>query len=430
MGIAYKLCDCRHSTTQNEENDLSYNNKINQKIFSINNNNNDSIINLNNDDSKNTNNKNNSKNFNTNYKDVNLNKENNNPPLSKDTIDFNKQVNILAKSYKKDIPKKALNEKLKYNFNLRKNKTPKLKNIFPVSDDESNHLNNYNSYYTFGDELKNRRTLLSNKEFKYIGEKSKNNLKEGFGISIWNNKTKYIGTYKNNKADGYGKFIDENLKYKGEFKNDVACGFGIYTKGKELLYAGYWLDDLQEQYGCETWFNNSEYYGEYKLGKKNGIGVYNWFDGSRYEGNWNMNKREGYGIMYYTKEKIYVGEWKNNARDGFGELLSKDKKYIGFFVKDKKHGFGIIYFNKTNKAYMGFWKQGKKFGFGKIMTRNKRKYGIWIDENSANWFKSEEEAFDYLDSKGLKNYKSFFVFTLDDIRNYCINNDEFNSLLE
>ena len=79
---------------------------------------------------------------------------------------------------------------------------------------------------------------------------------------------------------------------------------------------------------------------------------------------------------------------------------------------------------------MGFWKKGKQYGFGKIMTRNKRKYGIWNEDTLVNWFKTEEEAFDYLDSKGLKNYKTFFLFTLDDIRNYCINNDEFNSLLE
>ena len=134
--------------------------------------------------------------------------------------------------------------------------------------------------------------------------------------------------------------------------------------------------------------------------------------------------------MYYTKEKIYVGEWKNNLKEGFGELLSKEKKYIGFFRKDKKEGFGILYLNKLNKAFMGFWKKGKQLGFGKLMTRNKRKYGIWSEDTLANWFKSEEEAFDYLESNGLKNYKTFFVFTLDDIRNYCINNDEFNSLLE
>ena len=63
------------------------------------------------------------------------------------------------------------------------------------------------------------------------------------------------------------------------------------------------------------------------------------------------------------------------------------------------------------------------------MTRNIKKYGIWINESQVNWFKNEEEAFDILDCQGLKSYKTIFLFTLDDIRNYCINNDEFNELL-
>lgn len=406
MGIdCNNICGCRQKDNINEENDLSYNHQTNQKL---NQNNNDiNIINLNN------------------------NNINSNPP-SKDTIDFNNQVSALAKQYKNNIPKKTLNEKLNYNFLLKKNKTPKLKNNFSINDNENETKNqlNYNSCFNNKDDLKKVRSLLSNKDFKYIGQKSGKNIKEGFGICIWNNKTKYIGTFKNNKADGYGKFIEENIKYKGQFKNDVASGFGIFSKGQELLYVGYWLDDLQEEYGCETWLDDSQYFGEYKSGKKHGIGVYDWPDGSRYEGFWNMNSLEGYGIMYYTKEKIYVGEWKNNLKEGFGELLSKEKKYIGFFRKDKKEGFGILYLNKLNKAFMGFWKKGKQLGFGKLMTRNKRKYGIWSEDTLVNWFKSEEEAFDYLESNGLKNYKTFFVFTLDDIRNYCINNDEFNSLLE
>ena len=405
MGIAYTICDCKQAETKNEENDLSYNNKLNKQLFSNNNYKNDLSI---------------------------QNKEQNPlPSSSKDTIEFNNQVNTLAKNYKNNIPKKVLNEQLKYNFLLKKNKTPKLKNNLSISDNENESNNRifYNSYFNNKDDLKKVRSLLSQKDFKYFGQKS-NNLKEGFGICIWNNKIKYIGTFKENKADGYGKFIDENIKYKGQFKNDVACGYGIYIKGEELLYEGYWLDDLQNDYGCETWLDNSEYYGQYKLGKKHGLGVYNWSDGTRYEGYWNMNLREGYGIMYYTIEKIYVGEWRNNLKEGFGELLFKEKKYIGFFKKDKKEGFGILYLNKLNKAFMGFWKKGKQYGFGKLMTRNKRKYGIWGNDDLVNWFKGEEEAFEYLDSKGLKRYKTFFLFTLDDIRNYCINNDEFNSLLE
>ena len=387
MGTTYKICDCRHCETLNktEENDLSYNNQINQKIFSNRNKNN--IINKSDD----------------------IFIDNSQAPSSKGTIEFNNQVNVLAKNYKDNIPKKYLNDKLKYSLILKKNHTPRNKNNFSIfeEEDEKNETTKkkiiYNSYFNSKEDLNNIHSLLSNKDFKYIGEKS-HDLKEGFGIG--------------------------NIKYKGQFKDDSACGFGVYIKGQELLYVGYWLNNLQEGYGCETWFDNAEYWGEYKSGKKHGIGIYDWSDGTKYEGYWNSNMRDGYGIMYYTKEKIYVGEWKNNLKEGFGELLFKEKKYIGFFNQDKKEGFGILYLNKLNKAFMGFWKKGKQFGFGKIMTRNKRKYGIWKEDSIVNWFKSEEEAFDYLESNGLKNYKTFFLFTLDDIRNYCVNNDEFNSLLK
>ena len=413
MGIAYKICNCKHCEFRdnNGENDLSYNNQISKNIFT-NRNKKNGYININDD-----------------------NTDNNPPPSSKGTLEFNSQVNALAKNYKDNIPKKSLNEKYKYNFILKKNLTPRnIKSLSLCEENDENDGTNkkkviYKSYYNSKVNLKNIRSLLSNQDFKYIGEKSQDK-KEGFGIGIWDDKIKYIGTFKKNKANGYGKFIDEKIKYKGQFKDDLACGFGIFANGQELLYIGYWLNDLQEGYGCETWIDNAEYCGEYKSGKKHGLGVYDWSDGSKYEGYWNMNVREGYGIMYYTKEKIYVGEWKNNLKEGFGELLFKDKKYIGFFKQDKNEGFGILYLNKLNKAFMGFWKEGKQFGFGKIMTRNKRKYGIWTEDSLVNWFKSEEEAFDYLTSNGLKNYKTFFLFTLDDIRNYCINNDEFNSLLE
>ena len=63
------------------------------------------------------------------------------------------------------------------------------------------------------------------------------------------------------------------------------------------------------------------------------------------------------------------------------------------------------------------------------MTENKKQYGNWINESKVNWFKSEEKAFDFLEKIGLPSYKHIFLLTLDDIRNYCINNDEFNELL-
>ena len=181
MGIAYKICDCKNceNRSMNEENDLSYNNQINQKIFSNRNKNNN--INTNND----------------NYFD------NSQPPSSKGTIEFNSQVNALAKNYKDNVPKKGLNEKIKYNFILKKNRTPRNKNSLAIfeEEDENDETNKkkiiYNSYLNTKEDLKNIRSLLSHKDFKYIGEKS-NDLKEGFGIGIWNDKVKYIGTFKQN----------------------------------------------------------------------------------------------------------------------------------------------------------------------------------------------------------------------------------------
>ena len=400
MGIAYKICDCRNGDTRKEENnDLSYNSEINQHLFLKNKNN---------------------------LTDVNIKKKNN---PSEDTIEFNRQVKTLAKNYQNSIPKKTLNEHFKYDFILKKNITPKIKNNILMTDKEIETKELYKSCMSEGGELKKLKSLLSQK-FKYTGEKSNKNFKEGFGICKWNNDTKYIGNFNKNKAEGYGIYIEGKNKYKGEFHNDSANGFGVSAKGNVFYYIGYWLDDMQDGYGYETWKDKSEYQGEFKFGKKHGIGVYAWDDGSKYEGYWNQNVREGYGIMYYSKATIYIGEWKNNLKDGFGELLFKDKKYIGFFANDKIEGFGFSYLNKVNKAFMGFWKNGKQLGFGKLMTRNKKKYGLWSEDSQVNWFKSEEEAFEYLEYEGYKNYKNFFLFTLDDIRNYCINNDEFNNLLK
>ena len=49
----------------------------------------------------------------------------------------------------------------------------------------------------------------------YTGGGSKKQ-KEGFGINIWNDAAKYIGYYKNKKAEGYGKFTAGNDTYQGE----------------------------------------------------------------------------------------------------------------------------------------------------------------------------------------------------------------------
>ena len=53
------------------------------------------------------------------------------------------------------------------------------------------------------------------------------------------------------------------------------------------------------------------------------------------------------------------------------------RKYFGMFKDDKRHGFGIYFWNNPLKIYMGFWINGLQNGIGKILTSFKEKYYLW-----------------------------------------------------
>ena len=50
-------------------------------------------------------------------------------------------------------------------------------------------------------------------------------MKDGYGQQEWQDKTKYEGEWKNDKANGYGKLVhaDGDI-YEGHLKNDKAHG--------------------------------------------------------------------------------------------------------------------------------------------------------------------------------------------------------------
>ena len=280
---------------------------------------------------------------------------------------------------------------------------------------EDNNLKNNNNN-DFFHEMKNN--LMGNpKTYLYS---NKNDYKEDFGITIWNNEVKHIGYYRNNKAHGYGKLIEGKILYKGEFENDVANGYGIYINEDKTIYEGYWINNIQEKYGIEKYKDGSMYMGEYLNGKKNGIGTYIWADGDKYEGMWRDNNFDGYGIYYCSNDNAYYGEWKNKKKEGYGEYIWKDKKFLGFYSDDKKNGFGIIVWKDGHKAIVGSWKEGKQCGFGKFMNNIKTCFGIWNENNKIKWFKNENQAFEYLENKELtKQYKKFFKYNLMEIFDFC-----------
>ena len=73
---------------------------------------------------------------------------------------------------------------------------------------------------------------------------------------------------------------------------------------------------------------------------------------------------------------------------------------------------------------------GKQCGFGKLINKKDIVFGIWNDDKLEKSFKDEEEAFYELEKPKLNGYKQIFLFSLEDIDNYCIGDGMWENLLE
>ena len=102
--------------------------------------------------------------------------------------------------------------------------------------------------------------------------------------------------------------------------------------------------------------------------------------------------------------------------NGYGEFTWQDgKKYFGFYVDDKKEGFGIFYWASSQKFFVGFWKDGKQEGSGKIVTENKVKYGLWKNGDKVESLNGEKELFASF-SKQQRNFENLFLLSFKDLK--------------
>ena len=108
---------------------------------------------------------------------------------------------------------------------------------------------------------------------------------------------------------------------------------------------------------------------------------------------------------------------------GYGEFSWKDgKKYAGYYVNDKKDGFGIYFWSNPLRVYIGFWKDGKQDGIGKYINHKGTKFGKWKNgERDPQWFSNQEDAFKSLSQTQIK-FKRFFNFDLNESQKFLFNN--------
>ena len=259
-----------------------------------------------------------------------------------------------------------------------------------ISDKEyEDFLKLYPSLSENNNKIKIKKNIIIDSKELYYGEyDSEKKMKEGRGILVNKDGSKYLGYFKNNKKNIKGKLIHyEGDIYEGEWVDDKATGRGKYFHIDGTTYDGEWENDKQNGFGVETWNDGSYYEGYYVNGKKEGKGIYRWSDGSSYEGDFKDNTITGKGKYIWENKRIYDGEWVNNKMKGYGVFTWPDgRKYKGDYVDDKKEGYGIYYW-PDGRIYKGMWKNGLQNGEGEIIEPklNKKRKGLWKNGKKIKW---------------------------------------------
>ena len=124
------------------------------------------------------------------------------------------------------------------------------------------------------------------------------NERDGYGVMIWPDGSRYDGTWEHNLANGNGRLIhaDGDI-YIGEWKNDKTEGLGKYIHSDGAVYEGNWQTDKQEGYGEESWPDGSKYQGMYKGGKNTLLAHF---------GYW---KQTGAGTTCISMSSVKNGPW-------------------------------------------------------------------------------------------------------------------------
>ena len=70
-------------------------------------------------------------------------------------------------------------------------------------------------------------------------------LQHGFGSQIYTDGSKYVGSWKEGRVEGKGKFTyASGNTYEGQVKNGMANGYGVFNHKSGQVFTGMWVNDL------------------------------------------------------------------------------------------------------------------------------------------------------------------------------------------
>jgi len=149
------------------------------------------------------------------------------------------------------------------------------------------------------------------------------NCKNGIGVRVFRDGTKYEGAFRNRKPHGYGKFSTPTKHYyDGLWRNGKKHGRGKYVYPGGAVYSGEFVENKKHGQGTYIWSDNTRYSGSWKNGEPEGEGVVILASGVIMRGMYRRGKIwNGRGIFIYDDGSRYVGSWKDGKRNGEGMML-------------------------------------------------------------------------------------------------------------
>ena len=235
------------------------------------------------------------------------------------------------------------------------------KDHYASSSDET--FFNFNAGFTFANCY-----LISNDQI-YYGSVNMNNQKHGLG-ELTTRDCSFIGTWRCNLFTGWNtkEYIDGSVK-EGKFVNGVLNGKGRFLNSNGDFYEGMFVDDKKQGCGKEI-TNQMVYIGEFNEDKIEGKGKITFVqNGDVYEGEFRNNKFEGKGTFKFKNGDVYEGEFVKGNMHGKGKYVFADGQvYEGDYWKGVKHGNGKITF-VGGSIYEGPFVKGVQDGIGTYIKK-------------------------------------------------------------
>lgn len=112
--------------------------------------------------------------------------------------------------------------------------------------------------------------LYKHLNYKYYGKTDIKNNKIGFEIIKYEDNSKREGIFKNNKINGYAKFIDTQSSFLGYYKDSNPKGFGLYMKDNVTTIGDSWTKNHLNDIGIQIFGINDFYQGNFIKSIKQG----------------------------------------------------------------------------------------------------------------------------------------------------------------